>query len=78
MCMKMEFKISGGGWGCSIMQGIRTGPLVQASFGQIDEKCDEGRKVGGSPGKRYLGRRHNRCKGPEMGGYFRTLVGRHV
>lgn len=47
MYMKKEFEISGGEWGCSIMQGIRTGPLVQASFGQIDEKCDEGRKVGG-------------------------------
>lgn len=72
-CPKKDSEVSGVGWGCLIIQGIRTGSPVQAAFRQLDERCEDGRGV--FLGKRHMGRRHSRCKGPEVGA---CLVGGHV
>ena len=41
---KKDFEISGGGWDYSTIQGMRPDPPVQASFGKIDEKREDGRE----------------------------------
>lgn len=44
-CPKKDSEVSGVGWGCLIIQGIRTGSPVQAAFRQLDERCEDGRGV---------------------------------